>query len=607
MNTHDHRQHAGELLVQHKRNSPENTSLRVESITSESMPSQHAAFFAALKYFAISSTDNLGRPWASLIATSPFVIDHDKLGISATNVPRDDPVAKCFATAKAGSPWAGLGIMFENRRRNKVAGQVLKNAFDGSCLDLTLQTNENMGNCPKYITVRDVKPFERKAETFFNDFGTTSSIQLTKDERDLINRCSTIYLATRHFTSNDASTDMGLNHRGGPPGFVRVLDQNGSSSLILPDYSGNRFYQSLGNVESDQLAGIVFVCFETGDTLHITGIAENLYDKDAENIMPRQTLITRITPTARVYIKNGLNLKLASPEQFSPYNPPLRQLRTELESTGKSITTSQTENTATITSIKDLTPSIKTFTFELTSPVTFLPGAFAIFDFSDVVQREYRHMNQGDPKQVNDDLVRTWTISSTPDVGDDGGFKPTRSISCTIKRVDGGRLSPLLHNLRQNAIGNLKIRLSGIGGGFSCFQDADGTVSNKKLLFIAGGVGVTPFLAMLEALRISKDVDVVVLFSARGAEANVLEPAVRGNKTVSQATVFDSTASKESRLDGFTLKNRRMGEPDFTDVKELLDRDVFLCGPTGFMQVVRDGLAKVGVSDSKIHQDSFNF
>jgi len=65
---------------------------------------------------------------------------------------------------------------------------------------------------------------------------------------------------------------MGLNHRGGGPGFVRVYEENKQTGderahdevlsesptttyVVLPDHSGNRFYQSLGNVQSDRLVG----------------------------------------------------------------------------------------------------------------------------------------------------------------------------------------------------------------------------------------------------------------------------------------------------------------------------------------------------------------
>ena len=61
---------------------------------------------------------------------------------------------------------------------------------------------------------------------------------------------------------------MGVNHRGGAPGFVRVYEENDGDAvttyLVLPDHSGNRFYQSLGNIETDPQVGLVFHGFHHG-------------------------------------------------------------------------------------------------------------------------------------------------------------------------------------------------------------------------------------------------------------------------------------------------------------------------------------------------------
>ncbi|CAF4019203.1 unnamed protein product, partial [Rotaria sp. Silwood1] len=139
-----------------------------------------------------------------------------------------------------------------------------------------------------------------------------------------------------------------LNHRGGLPRFVRIYEENGHTYIIIRDYPGNRFYQSLGNSETDPVVDLVFTCFTTGDMLHVTDIAENICDNEAERIMPRITL-------------KALNLKLFGSKQYSPYNPPVRYLVIELEKMGipSRIPTSH----ATLVEIKKLTKHISRFTF----------------------------------------------------------------------------------------------------------------------------------------------------------------------------------------------------------------------------------------------------
>ena len=116
--------------------------------------------------------------------------------------------------------------------------------------------------------------------------------------------------------------------------------------------------------------------------------------------MPRVSLLTRIKLTGAVFVKNGLNLKLTSEEQFSPYNPLVKHSRQDLEQMGYAIIAldSTATNTATLVSTQALSDSIKTFNFKLSSPINVpLPGGFGVFDFSDILDVGYSHMNEANP------------------------------------------------------------------------------------------------------------------------------------------------------------------------------------------------------------------
>jgi predicted pyridoxine 5'-phosphate oxidase superfamily flavin-nucleotide-binding protein len=64
-------------------------------------------------------------------------------------------------------------------------------------------------------------------------------------------------------------------HRGGIPGFIQVLN---AQTLRFPDYSGNNMFQTLGNLAVNANAGLLFVDFEQGHTLQLTGTATILWD-----------------------------------------------------------------------------------------------------------------------------------------------------------------------------------------------------------------------------------------------------------------------------------------------------------------------------------------
>lgn len=110
---------------------------------------------------------------------------------------------------------AGLGIMLHNRRRNKVSGKVIfiesKELSDEMfSLLFVIETTQNMGNCPKYITVRDVQYFHRPIKkVVYHELETT--LELPQDCIDLISSSDCTFLATCHFDLEN--TDVGVNHR----------------------------------------------------------------------------------------------------------------------------------------------------------------------------------------------------------------------------------------------------------------------------------------------------------------------------------------------------------------------------------------------------------
>jgi predicted pyridoxine 5'-phosphate oxidase superfamily flavin-nucleotide-binding protein len=69
---------------------------------------------------------------------------------------------------------------------------------------------------------------------------------------------------------NNPRDVIDINHRGGMPGFVTVLDD---ATIQFPDYKGNSFYNTFGNIVTDGRVGLQFVEFETGTLLNIKGIA----------------------------------------------------------------------------------------------------------------------------------------------------------------------------------------------------------------------------------------------------------------------------------------------------------------------------------------------
>jgi len=313
------------------------------------------------------------------------------------------------------------------------------------------------------------------------------------------------------FLSTSTEDDMDVNHRGGPPGFVRIISP---TTLAYPEYSGNRLYQSLGNLMLDPKIGLVFPDYETGDVVYITGTTEILASTDASALLPGSNLAVKITISECRYVKTGLSFR-GTKKTPSPYNPLVRTLATEgniraaLSSTTSSSTS--TRQTALLTKKEILTPSIARFTFFVDGGLTYRPGQWIALDFSQELDVGYEHMRDEDPGSLNDDFVRTFTISSTPAAGDGGKEK---EFEITIRKV--GAVTNFL--FQQNERAGLEVGVLGVGGEFKVESARAGEGKN---VFVAGGVGVTPLFGQIGGLELQNGA-FVLLWAVRGEDVGLV-------------------------------------------------------------------------------------
>ena len=578
-----HRQHEGELRVQAMRQTPPQLTEMIRGAIQDEMSRQHAAFYGGLRYLPLGVADERGRLWATVLCNPETTAESSELLKVRARVNPGDPFvqAACSRPLIAGArQFAGVAIDFTTRSRVKIAGMVEAATLEGETLTLALRANEQMGNCPKYITVRDLRPTERTPRT------TALGAKLSAPAREVLKEASTIFVATRHTSSDPRESDMGFNHRGGPKGFLRYFEDARGAHLVLPDYSGNRFYQSLGNVESDPVMGIAVPDFASGALLQVTGRARNLFDDEAAGVMPGASLVTLVTIDEAFLTSDALDLELVGGEQLSPYNPKLRLLASETPSDQRT-----SAMKATLASITKESALVSTFTFALPATADVVPGGHAIFDFAGRFDRSYQHMNEHDPQSLNDDYVRTFTVSKvSPD---------RRQISITVKK--SGVISSYLHSLAVRNHAPVELDLRGFGGTFTCYEEGRAL---PQMLWVAGGVGITPFLAMYRALRDSgQPMPAIELFySCRLDEIELIH-----EMTDIDVKIFDSKTNAVDRPVGSReLHRRRLRAADFDDVAMLDRATVFVCGPDGYMADVRSWL-EPRVEPARLRFESFGF
>jgi predicted pyridoxine 5'-phosphate oxidase superfamily flavin-nucleotide-binding protein len=176
--------------------------------------------------------------------------------------------------------------------------------FDGG---FDVQVRETYGNCRQYIQSREYLPDRDGGAA-----ASTAGDRLSAAQQERIRRADTFFIAT-HAPGIGADA----SHRGGRPGFVEVSDPH---TLCFPDYPGNNFFNTLGNLEMDPHAGLLFVDFEGGDVLQLSGAARVLWDKSLAARYPGAQRLVRFD-IARTIDRPGASPLRMRLLEYSPFNP----------------------------------------------------------------------------------------------------------------------------------------------------------------------------------------------------------------------------------------------------------------------------------------------
>lgn len=255
------------------------------------LPRQHREFFSLLPFLVIGSIDHSGQPSASILASPPgFVQAPDEWHLRVAALPRSyDPLN---LNLKRGAPLGILGIEPHTRRRNRVNGRV--NRLDEHGFSLAVE--QSFGNCAKYIHARESSYVQHasRAEPICDD-------GLPDNAHALIALADTCFIASAHpdaLVADDRSHGVDVSHRGGPPGFIGFMSDN---TLMLPDFPGNRFFNTFGNLVLNPLAGIMILDNVTGDVWQFDVSCQIVTDPDqiTPDLHAERALLCKVMRTRR--------------------------------------------------------------------------------------------------------------------------------------------------------------------------------------------------------------------------------------------------------------------------------------------------------------------
>jgi uncharacterized protein len=254
--------HAGELAQQRAVGVAERAA-RLAPMLREHLTDEQRDFFPSLPFVIVGSVAAGGQPSASLLAAPPgFAWSPTPGTLRIDALPLlGDPLGQSL---EPGAPLGVLGIQPHTRRRNRANGRVI--THDGS--GVTLAVDQAFGNCPRYIHPRELVYGAREPGKI-QAVGT-----LGPELRARIAAADTFFIATAHPEAGSGSSvrahGVDVSHRGGPPGFVFFT---GPDTFIVPDYSGNNLFNTLGNLQLEPRAGLLFIDTTNGDLLQVSATA----------------------------------------------------------------------------------------------------------------------------------------------------------------------------------------------------------------------------------------------------------------------------------------------------------------------------------------------
>ncbi|WP_404333121.1 pyridoxamine 5'-phosphate oxidase family protein [Mesobacillus maritimus] len=263
-------------------------------------------FIESQPMVVIGSTDPQGYLWSSLVCGNLGFIRIINERIIRIHIKKQEN-EMLFTNINSNNNVGMIVIDFSSRIRIRING--VANILDDETIEV--KTEQVYGNCPKFIQARKIK---------INKFDDNKTIQtlhrknLNNNQEIWIEQADTFFISS---SNSLGKTDV--SHRGGQAGFVSILNE---TTLLYPDYVGNMMFNTLGNIVENTKTGLLFIDFQKGHTLQLTGDSEIIWDlTDEEKLIYKgaKRLIKYVI--SGVIEKQNANMYSWDFLNYSPFNP----------------------------------------------------------------------------------------------------------------------------------------------------------------------------------------------------------------------------------------------------------------------------------------------
>lgn len=561
-----HRQspwHAGERQLQEKVGVAERMEVLGQKVIRDYMPDQHREFYHQLPFMIAGAVDGAGQPWATLIeGEEGFVTSPDPRLLSFDLAAMVlDPLDPATSGLGSGEAIGLLGIELHTRRRNRLNGQIRQ----ASAQRLEITVEHSYGNCPQYIQLRQ---YRRAHERGIERIDAT---ELDARSVEMIRSADTFFVAS-YVEHDGGRRSVDVSHRGGRAGFVRVE----GNRLTIPDYAGNLFFNTLGNLSINPRAGLLFVDFTSGDVLQLAGRAEIILDSPLINAFEGAERLWTLDVEQAVLRPAATSLRWA----FEEYAPTSLMTGTWAETDARLREREQRNQWQRwrVQHQQQESADIRSFVL---APEQGVAPRFAAG----------QHLPIRITTVTGETLLRTYSLSSAPS---------DNQLRISIKAQ--GVVSRHLHE--QIRVGDV-LEVRPPLGSFTLNSE-----TNRPLVLIGAGVGITPLLSMLrEQVALEQGRRIHFFQGARTladlpfqAELRELVQRAGGLLQVHRAL----SAPEQDAVLGHDYEQH--GRIELAQIKAALsfdDYDFYLCGPAAFTQAIYDGLRDLNVADTRIHAEAF--
>ena len=548
--------HDGELRVQRLARASDEARISGQMIN-KAIPSEAIEFILQQTMLVIGSIDPCGQVWASVIfgqAGFLQVQSDQQLQIDVSQTLRciDDPLWDNLLR----NPSVGLLIIeLDSRRRLRINGRARKLSTTRYAIDVA----SAYPNCPKYIQRRQSRklstamlenPQQRDA---IRSTSASHGNVLSAAQQLMIANADTFFVASAH-----PAQGVDASHRGGQPGFVQLLNEH---ELRIPDFPGNRMFNTLGNFDSYPHAGLVFINFKHRRLLQLIGQPKILWDLDDpyDNTGGTCRFWQFTVSSWREYthavdldwVFLGYSPQIPEQREYNPYEPVL-----------------------------DSSPE---------------PGLILRVE---QIDRE-------------NELIKSFSLTAV-DGGLLPGFQPGAHLQITIKPPDGSRLRrhySLLCNSADRSHYEIAVQLQPRGRGGSRYlheRIVEGDVLESRApvnnfpmvgnarhsILIAGGIGITPILSMLQWL-VSNALSYEMHYSASSGTTLAFSNRIKC-MAGDRVKFYNSQVSQKQRMDlQHMLSDPKPGT------------HVYVCGPQRLINSVRETATAASWPAHQIHFESF--